>query len=364
MKVRRCKSGKVRLALLRSVSAGSLSFAGLADSGAQGLRSLAWGWMTLLRSVSAGSLGFAGFTDSSPALAGHAEPASPRLRRPRDASRILALLRSVSAGSLSFAGLVLIMIFFCGSNLLAQRLELTDVQAQPVTGPGPGLRIALGGTVNSDMSVAQRDNRDYPQTNINPLFATSVPLNGTISYESIGFNPGFRFDFAPGYRLNQWINFEFETGCIYNTVESYTITGNATIAGAGGDTNIGGTAKLDAEGYLLQVPLMVNVEFSYPIGDGWRPFLGAGGGGMFQKLTVSTISGKIFGADFNYQGDFNQSNFMGAWEAFLGCGYQVAPGFDVSIAYRVDGVLSPDFGGYTMQNFYTQAVEFEMNWRF
>jgi len=27
-------------------------------------------------------------------------------------------------------------------------------------------------------------------------------------------------------------------------------------------------------------------------------------------------------------------------------------------------VLSPDFGGYTMQNFYTQAVEFEMNWRF
>ena len=37
---------------------------------------------------------------------------------------------------------------------------------------------------------------------------------------------------------------------------------------------------------------------------------------------------------------------------------------DVSIAYRVDGVLSPDFGGYTMQNFYTQAAEFEMNWRF
>jgi len=127
-----------------------------------------------------------------------------------------------------FKSCLLIMMFFCGSDLFAQRLALTDVQAQPVTGPGPGLRIALGGTVNSDMSVAQRDNRDYPQTNINPLFATSVPFNGTISYESIGFNPGFRFDFAPGYRLNQWINFEFETGCIYNTVESYTITGNAT----------------------------------------------------------------------------------------------------------------------------------------
>jgi opacity protein-like surface antigen len=302
--------------------------------------------LALLRSISASSLSFAGFADSSPALAGHAD------------AWILALLRSFSAGSLSFAEFAdswlkrsrflgscsLIMVFFCGSNLFAQRLSLTDVQAQPVTGPGPGLRIALGGTVNSDMSVAQRDSRDYPQTNINPLFATSVPFNGTISYESIGFNPGFRFDFAPGYRLNQWINFEFETGCIYNTVESYTISGNGTFTGVGGDSNLNGTMKLDAEGYLLQVPLMVNVEFSYPIGDGWRPFVGAGGGGMFQKLTVSTISGTI-----NYQGDFNQSNFMGAWEAFLGCGYQVAPGFDVSIAYRVDGVLSPDF---------------EMNWRF
>ena len=74
---------------------------------------------------------------------------------------------------------LLIMMLFCGSNLFAQRLSLTDVQAQPVTGLGPGLRIALGGTVNSDMSVAQRDNRDYPQTNINPLFATSVPVSYT-----------------------------------------------------------------------------------------------------------------------------------------------------------------------------------------
>ena len=149
-----------------------------------------------------------------------AESTSPRLRRPTDA---MSLIR---------AWCLLIIMFFCGSNLFAQRLSLTDVQAQPVTGPGPGLRIALGGTVNSDMSVAQRDTRDYPQTNINPLFATSVPFNGTISYESIGFNPGFRFDFAPGYRLNQWINFEFETGCIYNTVESYTITGNGTFTGS------------------------------------------------------------------------------------------------------------------------------------
>jgi hypothetical protein len=52
------------LALLRSVSASSLSFAGFKDSGAQGLRSLVWAWKALLRSVSASSLSFAGFTDS------------------------------------------------------------------------------------------------------------------------------------------------------------------------------------------------------------------------------------------------------------------------------------------------------------
>jgi len=90
---------------------------------------------------------------------------------------------------LTRAWCLLIMMFFGGSNLFAQRLSLTDVQAQPVTGPGPGLRIALGGTVDSDMSAAQRDNRDYPQTNINPLFATSVPFNGTSVMSRSGSTP-------------------------------------------------------------------------------------------------------------------------------------------------------------------------------
>ncbi|NDB97139.1 MAG: hypothetical protein EBZ78_13450, partial [Verrucomicrobia bacterium] len=74
----------------------------------------------------------------------------------KNANRILkstwkwkALLRSVSASLLTFAGFLdsgiqgfrflksslLIMMFFCGSSLFAQRLSLTDVQSQPVTGP-------------------------------------------------------------------------------------------------------------------------------------------------------------------------------------------------------------------------------------
>jgi len=36
------------------------------------------------------------------------------------------------------------------------------------------------------MAVAQRDTRDYPQTNISPLFSNQVQFNGTVSYESIG----------------------------------------------------------------------------------------------------------------------------------------------------------------------------------
>ena len=96
---------------------------------------------------------------------------------------------SVAQGFRFFKSFLLIIVFFCGTDLFAQRLSLTDVQAQPVTGPGPGLRIALGGTVDSDMVVSQRDNRNYPQTNINPLFSNQVQFNGTVSYESIGFNP-------------------------------------------------------------------------------------------------------------------------------------------------------------------------------
>ena len=233
-----------------------------------------------------------------------------------------------------------------------------DVNSKSPNEPGFDLRLALGGTVNTDMTVSTRDGRSYPQQNINPLVG-NCNFTGTVSYESVAFNPGFRFDFAPGYRLNEWIGFEFETGCIYNTVDSYTISGNGTFTGTGGNPNLNGTTTADAQGYLLQVPLIVNVEFSYPLEGGWRPFIGAGGGGMFQKMTIGTLTG-----DIQVQGDFNQSNFMGAWEAFAGFGYQVAPGFDVSLAYRLNGVLAPDFAGYTMQNFFTQVAEFGMKWRF
>ena len=252
----------------------------------------------------------------------------------------------------------LALLLFLSFDLRAQRLDITDVSSKSPNEPGFDLRLALGGTVNTDMTVATRDGRSYPQQNINPLVC-NCGFTGTVSYESVAFNPGFRFDFAPGYRLNEWIGFELETGCIYNTVDSYTISGNGTFTGTGGNTTLNGTTTADAQGYLLQVPLMVNVEFSYPLEGGWRPFVGAGGGGMFQKMTIGTLT-----SDIQVQGDFNQSNFMGAWEAFAGFGYQVAPGFDVSLAYRMNGVLAPDFAGYTMNNFFTQAAEFGMNWRF
>lgn len=259
--------------------------------------------------------------------------------------------------NLSFA-FIFGLFLLTTANSSAQRLDITDVNSKSPNEPGFDLRLALGGTVNSDMTVSTRDGRSYPQPNINPLVG-NCNFTGTVSYESVAFNPGFRFDFAPGYRLNEWIGFEFETGCIYNTVDSYTISGNGTFTGTGGNPTLNGTTTADAQGYLLQVPLIVNVEFSYPLEGGWRPFIGAGGGGMFQKMTIGTLTG-----DIQVQGDFNQSNFMGAWEAFLGFGYQVAPGFDVSLAYRLNGVLAPDFAGYTMQNFFTQAAEFGMKWRF
>ena len=73
-------------ALLRSVSAGSLSFAGFTDSG-PAFAGHADAWiLALLRSVSASSLSFAGFADSGPALAGHA------------GAWVLALLRRGFAG--------------------------------------------------------------------------------------------------------------------------------------------------------------------------------------------------------------------------------------------------------------------------
>ena len=128
----------------------------------------------------------------------------------------------ISKSSFSLA-LLLLLAF----DLPAQRLDITDVNSKSPDEPGFDLRLALGGAVNTDMTVSTRDGRSYPQQNISPLVG-NCNFNGTISYESVAFNPGFRFDFAPGYRLNEWISFEFETGCTYNTVDSYTVSGHGT----------------------------------------------------------------------------------------------------------------------------------------
>jgi len=47
------------------------------------------------------------------------------------------ILDCAAKGFRFFKSCLLIVLFFCGSNLFAQRLSLTDVEAQPVTGPGP-----------------------------------------------------------------------------------------------------------------------------------------------------------------------------------------------------------------------------------
>ena len=59
----------------------------------------------------------------------------------------------------------LVSVFFLTGifNLSAQRLDITDVNSKSPNEPGFDLRLALGGTVNSDMTVSTRDGRSYPR---------------------------------------------------------------------------------------------------------------------------------------------------------------------------------------------------------
>ena len=61
------------------------------------------------------------------------------------------------------------LLLLLAFDLHAQRLDITDVNSKSPNEPGFDLRLALGGTVNTDMTVSTRDGRSYPQQNINPL---------------------------------------------------------------------------------------------------------------------------------------------------------------------------------------------------
>ena len=174
------------------------------------------------------------------------------------------------------------------------------------------------------------------------------PLSGRSgsnqTYNKWVFQPGIRFDLEPGYNVYDWFRVGLESSFIYNQIHS--ISSNSSAFYNGSTLGNGG---------FYQVPVLANVTFTYPTEGPIRGYLGGGIGAAWDILQASTDPD---GAYTSYQWNF-------VWEVTAGFTYNVAPGLDLDIAYKLLSTPNPNFqreGNY--QASFNHTAEIGLAYRF
>jgi opacity protein-like surface antigen len=137
----------------------------------------------------------------------------------------------------------------------------------------------------------------------------------------MSFDPGARFDLSLGYRLTESLNADFQTGFLYNSVDR--------IAGVSlGD--VGASAD------FYQIPLLVGLNYTFPIHGPIKAFLGADVGGVIGRFNASSPGGKIEHTDFTF-----------GYQGTAGIKYEFNDQIDLGLAYQFLGTTDHHFGSGT-----------------
>ena len=175
------------------------------------------------------------------------------------------------------------------------------------------------------------------------------PLSGRSgsgrTYNKWVFQPGIRFDLEPGYNVNDWFRVGLESSFIYNQIHSVSLNNEILY---NGNRNLG-------NGGFYQVPVLANVTFTYPTEGPIRGYLGGGIGGAWDILQVSSDPR---GAYTSYQWNF-------VWEVTTGFTYNVSPGLDLDIAYKLLSTPNLNFQGQGhYQASFNHTAEIGLAYRF
>ncbi|MFA9197223.1 MAG: outer membrane protein [Aliarcobacter sp.] len=175
------------------------------------------------------------------------------------------------------------------------------------------------------------------------------PLSGRSgsgrTYDKFIFQPGIRFDLEPGYNVNDWFRAGLETSFIYNQLHSVSTGGSMLYNGA---KNLG-------NGGFYQVPVLANVTFTYPSDGPIRGYLGGGIGGAWDILQASS----------DPRGAYTSYHWNFVWEVTAGFTYNVMPGLDLDIAYKLLSTPNPNFDGQGhYQASFNHTAEIGLAYRF
>lgn len=143
-------------------------------------------------------------------------------------------------------------------------------------------------------------------------------------YDKWIFQPGIRFDLEPGYNVTDWFRVGLESSFIYNQIHSLSLDNEVLYNGS---TSMG-------NGGLYQIPILANVTFTIPTDGPIRGYVGGGTGAAWNILQTSVGGGSNEYTSYQW-------NFV--WEATAGLTYNVAPGLDLDIAYKLLSAPNPNF---------------------
>lgn len=146
----------------------------------------------------------------------------------------------------------------------------------------------------------------YLNSDLGAAFQQEVRIKGA---DLIDFHNGVRGDISVGYQATSWFAMEFASGTIWNSGDKI---GGVSISSFGG--------SLD----LYEIPIMGNVVFSTPTAwHGFKPYIGAGIGGVAAMLDFQRPLGAIRDTDFTL-----------SYQAFGGLNYRVSQHIEIGVGYK------------------------------
>jgi opacity protein-like surface antigen len=200
---------------------------------------------------------------------------------------------------------------------------LTQAQAGE---QGPYFKFDAGVALPQDVTITRMNGLDFP--------AISYDGIETVDQPKMRLSPGVRSDFAVGYAFNKMLSLEIEGGVVYNPLDKIEYTGTYEGYPFSSEESV-------SDFSLWQVPVLANVIFTIPLDSKFKPFIGAGAGGIW---TILSGEGET------------DDDFTFAFQGMAGVNYAITEDVDLGIAYKFLGTLQHDLGGLKLEPVYTHSI--------
>jgi opacity protein-like surface antigen len=206
--------------------------------------------------------------------------------------------------------------------------------------------VPPGAALSGHDYVAPLTGKIYLGLDVGVAWQKNITLSdGLGGSETVKYDPGARFDVAMGYNLTPHWAAELELGFVISPVQSsYAL----------------GTDYVSVD--LIELPLMVNVIYTRPLGRWCSAYVGGGVGGVFIHYQDAYFDTTPTASTFGYQGMAGLRFVINPiLEIGLGYKYLATTGYDVGSGIAYHAFVPTEFRSDGNQ---TQSVLLTLTRRF